>query len=139
MLVRAIDHGPVGVALERSARLGHKSHRRDTVEGQQVVEWYKEAGGDDVFALPKDDPRFIEGALAASGNLKAIVQSVQSPATGYLNLMGYHLGLTQPQIDRDKQLAAALDEVLDHPRPSRRSSTRRSSRCASTPRSSTDG
>jgi hypothetical protein len=86
-----------------------------TVEGQAVVEWYKEAGGDDLFALPKDDPRFVEGALAASGSLKAIVQSVQSPGTGYFNLMGYHLGLTQPQIVRNKQLAEALDEVLDHP------------------------
>jgi hypothetical protein len=88
---------------------------KHTVEGEKVVEWYKEAGGDDFFALPKDDPRFVEGALEVSGNLKAIVQSVQSTATGYFNLMGYHFGLTQPQMYRNKRLREAFDQVLEHP------------------------
>jgi hypothetical protein len=88
---------------------------RHTVEGEAVVQWYKESGGEDLFAMPKDDPKFIEGALQVSGSLKAIVQSVQTQASGYFNLMGYHFGLTQPQIQRNMQLREALDEVLEHP------------------------
>ena len=43
------------------------------------------------------------------------MQSVQRPATGYFNTLGYHLGLTQPQIVRNKEMREALDEVLEHP------------------------
>jgi hypothetical protein len=88
---------------------------KHTVEGEAVVKWYKDSGGDDLFAMDKSDPKFIEGALQVSGALKAIVQSVQTPASGYFNLMGYHFGLTQPQIQRNMQLREALDEVLEHP------------------------
>lgn len=86
-----------------------------TVEGQKVVEWYKQSGGADFFSLPKDDPRFVEGALEVSGSLKGIVQSVQSQASGYFNVMGHHLGITQPQIVRNKELAESFDQVLDDP------------------------
>jgi hypothetical protein len=88
---------------------------KHTVEGDAVVQWYKEAGGDDLFALAKDDPRFVQGALEASGALKGIVQSVQTPATGYFNLMGYHFGITQQQIQHNMRLQEAFDEVLDKP------------------------
>lgn len=86
-----------------------------TVEGQKVVEWYKQSGGADFFSLPKDDPRFVEGALEVSDSLKGIVQSVQSQASGYFNVMGHHLGITQPQIVRNKELAESFDQVLDDP------------------------
>ena len=89
--------------------LGH------TVEGEKALDWYRESGGADFFSLPKDDPRFIEGALEVSGSLKAIIQSAQSPATGYFNLMSHHFGLTQSQIKRNMELRGALDEVLEHP------------------------
>ena len=54
-----------------------------TAQYTHVTEWLEESGGAEKFRLDNPD---IEAQMKRSvGGLKAIVQSVQSPATGYFN------------------------------------------------------
>lgn len=84
-----------------------------TVEGDAVLDWYRESGGDAAFDMSAPD--FPERARKMSTRLKEIVQGQQCPASGYFNLIGsYHFGLTQPEIQRNMRLQA-WDKVLDDP------------------------
>jgi hypothetical protein len=80
-----------------------------TVQGQDIVAWAKSSGADQ-FA--RDDPRWQEAMREATGKLKEILQSVQSPASAYFNAVS---ALTLPQIDRAQRLEKAFQEVLDSP------------------------
>ena len=81
-----------------------------TVEGDKVVEWVKSAGGVEKFDL--NDPDIKDTIRRSSGQLKAIIQSVQVQASTYYNSMS---GLTMPQIMKAQRIAQAFQQVLDDP------------------------
>lgn len=81
-----------------------------TVEGDKVVEWVKSAGGVEKFD-PKD-PAIKDTIKRASGQLKAILQSVQVQASTYFNSLS---DLTMPQIIKAQRVAQAFQQVLDDP------------------------
>jgi hypothetical protein len=81
-----------------------------TAEYTHIAEWLEESGGVQEFRLDNPD---IEAQLKRSvGGLKAIVQSVQSPACGYFNTLG---DWTMPEIDRAMSVQEAFQRVLDDP------------------------
>ena len=81
-----------------------------TTQYTHVTEWLQESGGADKFRLDNPD---IEAQMKRSvGGLKAIVQSVQSPATGYFNNLSTW---TMPQIVRAQHLQEVFQRVLDDP------------------------
>jgi hypothetical protein len=80
-----------------------------TVQGQDIVAWAKSSGAD---KFARDDPRWQEAMREATGKLKEILQSVQSPATAYFNAVS---ALTLPQIDRAQRVDEAFEQVLDDP------------------------
>lgn len=80
-----------------------------TVQGQDIVAWAQSSGAD---KFARDDPRWQEAMREATGKLKEILQSVQSPATAYFNAVR---ALTLPQIDRARRVDEAFEQVLDDP------------------------
>ena len=85
-----------------------------TVEGKAILEWYEEQGG--AAAFDRSAPDFEERARHMTTRLREIFQGQQCPASGYFNLIGsYHIGLTQPEIQRNMRLRQAFDKVLDDP------------------------
>ena len=75
-----------------------------------VTEWLEESGGREKFRLDNPD---IEAQMKRSvGGLKAIVRSVQSPATGYFNNLRE---VTMPEIVKGQRVNAAFQRVLDDP------------------------
>ena len=81
-----------------------------TAQYTHVTEWLEESGGREKFRLDNPD---IEAQMKRSvGGLKAIVRSVQSPATGYFNNLREW---TMPEIVKGQRVNAAFQRVLDDP------------------------
>jgi hypothetical protein len=81
-----------------------------TTQYTHVAKWLQESGGADKFRLDNPD---IEAQMKRSvPGLKAIVMSVQSPATGYFNNLRE---FTMPEIVKGQRVNAAFQRVLDDP------------------------
>jgi hypothetical protein len=81
-----------------------------TEQYTHVATWLEESGGKEQFRLDNPD---LEAQMKRSvGGLKAIVQSVQSPATGYYNNLN---AWTMPEIDKGMRVQEAFQRVLDDP------------------------
>ena len=81
-----------------------------TAQYTDVSAWVESSGGMESFNLANPD---IEAQVKRTvGGLKAIVQSVQSPATGYFNNLSTW---TMPQINKAQRLQEAFQQVLDNP------------------------
>jgi hypothetical protein len=81
-----------------------------TAQYTDVNAWIESSGGVGSFDTSRPD---IEAHVKATvGGLKAVVQSVQSPATGYFNNLG---AWTMPQIVRAQRVQEAFQQVLDDP------------------------
>jgi hypothetical protein len=81
-----------------------------TTQYTHVAKWLQESGGADKFRLDNPD---IEAQMKRSvPGLKAIVMSVQSPATGYFNNLREY---TMPEIVKGQRVNAAFQRVLDDP------------------------
>jgi hypothetical protein len=81
-----------------------------TAQYTDVSAWIESSGGREKFRL--DNPDLGAQMKRSVGGLKAIVQSVQSPATGYFNNLG---DWTMPQIDKAMRVQEAFQRVLDTP------------------------
>ena len=81
-----------------------------TTQYTHVSAWVESSGGVEKFDQSNPDVKAqVERTV---GGLKAIVQSVQSPATGYFNNLGTW---TMPEIVRAQRLQEAFQRVLDDP------------------------
>jgi hypothetical protein len=81
-----------------------------TAQYTDVSAWVESSGGVEAFDRARPD---IEAQLQRTvGGLKAIVQSVQSPATGYYNNLSTW---TMTQIIKAQRLQDAFQQVLDTP------------------------
>jgi hypothetical protein len=81
-----------------------------TAQYTDISAWVESSGGVEKFRLDSPD---IEAQVKRSvGGLKAIVQSVQSPATGYFNNLG---AWTMPEIVKAQRVHEAFQRVLDDP------------------------
>ena len=81
-----------------------------TEQYTHVATWLEESGGREQFRLDNPD---LEAQMKRSvGGLKAIVQSVQSPACSYFNTLG---NWTMPEIDKGMRVQEAFQRVLDDP------------------------
>jgi hypothetical protein len=81
-----------------------------TTQYTHVAEWLQDSGGADKFRLDNPD---IEAQMKRSvPGLKAIVQSVRSPATGYFNNLREW---TMPEIVKAQRVNEAFQRVLDDP------------------------
>jgi hypothetical protein len=81
-----------------------------TAQYTDVSAWVESSGGVEAFDRARPD---IEAQLQRTvGGLKAIVQSVQSPATGYFNNLSTW---TMTQIIKAQRLQDAFQQVLDTP------------------------
>jgi hypothetical protein len=81
-----------------------------TAQYTDVSTWVESSGG--VESLNPANPDIEAHVKQTVGGLKAIVQSVQSPATGYFNNLG---AWTMPQIIKAQRLQEAFQQVLDDP------------------------
>jgi hypothetical protein len=81
-----------------------------TVQGSDVEAWADASGGVDKFTAR--NPDFKAQVKRSIGGLKAILQSLQSPATGYFNNLS---AWTMPQIAKAMRLQEAFQQVLDEP------------------------
>ena len=77
-----------------------------TVEAEELVASVKSLN------LDKNDPAFDEKVKPAGAQLKAVIQSIQTPATSYFNALN---DLTMPQIKKAQRLEQAFQQVLDDP------------------------
>jgi hypothetical protein len=81
-----------------------------TKQYTHVAKWLQESGGMDKFRLDNPD---LEAQMKRSvPGLKAIVQSVRSPATGYFNNLR---DVTMPEIVKAQRVNAAFQRVLEDP------------------------
>jgi hypothetical protein len=81
-----------------------------TAQYTDVSAWLESSGGAEAFDTARPD---IEAQMQRTvGGLKAIVQSVQSPATGYFNNLSTW---TMTQIIKAQRLQEAFQQVLDTP------------------------
>jgi hypothetical protein len=81
-----------------------------TAQYTDVSAWVESSGGAEAFDRARPD---IDAQVKRTvGGLKAIVQSVQSPATGYFNNLSIW---TMPQIIKAQRLQDAFQQVLDTP------------------------
>lgn len=81
-----------------------------TTQGAAVSEWVESSGGVEKFS--QENPDVQAHVQRTVGGLKKIVQSVQSPATGYFNNLN---AWTMPQILKAQRLQEAFQQVLDDP------------------------
>jgi hypothetical protein len=81
-----------------------------TTQYPAVSEWVESSGGVETFS--SDNPDVDAHVKQTVGGLKAIVQSVRSPATGYHNNLGTW---TMPEIVKAQRVQAAFQQVLDDP------------------------
>jgi len=81
-----------------------------TTQGTAVSEWVESSGGVEKFS--QENPDVQAHVQRTVGGLKKIVQSVQSPATGYFNNLN---AWTMPQILKAQRLQEAFQQVLDDP------------------------
>jgi hypothetical protein len=79
-----------------------------TVEAEELVASVKSL----VKNLDENDPAFAEKVKPAGAQLKAVIQSIQTPATTYFNVLS---DLTVPQIKKAQRLQQAFQQVLDDP------------------------
>jgi hypothetical protein len=77
-----------------------------TVEAEELVASVKSLN------LDKNDPALEEKVKPAGAQLKAVIQSIQTPATTYFNALS---DLTVPQIRKAQRLEQAFQQVLDDP------------------------
>jgi hypothetical protein len=80
-----------------------------TAQGKDIVAWLKESG---IQELDPNDPEYVATVRKRTAGLKAILHSVQSPATAYYNPTADE---TLTQIKRDQRLEATFQQVLDDP------------------------
>ncbi|MGH3336126.1 MAG: hypothetical protein ACRDOZ_09935 [Nocardioides sp.] len=81
-----------------------------TTQYTHVATWLEESGGAEQFRLDNPD---LEAQMKRSvPGLKAIVQSVRSPATGYFNNLRE---FTMPEIVKAQRVNEAFQQVLDDP------------------------
>ena len=80
-----------------------------TVQGQDIVSWARESGAD---KFAKGDPEWEALMKQATAQLKAVLQSVQRPASAYFNALS---ALTLPQFTQEQRLEKAFQQVLDDP------------------------
>ncbi len=81
-----------------------------TTQYTHVEEWLDQSGGAEKFRLDNPD---IEAQMKSTvPGLKAIVQTVRSPATGYFNNLRE---FTMPEIVKAHRVNAAFQRVLDDP------------------------
>ena len=81
-----------------------------TAQYTDVSAWIESSGGVSAFDSSRPD---VEAHVKATvGGLKTVVQSVQSPATGYFNNLG---AWTMPQIVKAQRVQEAFQQVLDDP------------------------
>jgi hypothetical protein len=83
---------------------------RHTAQYTDVSAWVESSGGAEKFHL--DNPEIEAQMQRTVGGLKAIVQSVHSPATGYFNNLSTW---TMPQLIKAQRLQEAFQQVLDNP------------------------
>ena len=83
---------------------------RHTAQYTDVSAWVESSGGAGKFH--RDNPEIEAQMKRTVGGLKAIVQSVQSPATGYFNNLSTW---TMPQLIKAQRLQEAFQQVLDNP------------------------
>ena len=81
-----------------------------TTQYTAVSDWLESSGGVEKFS--SDNPDVDAHVKQTVGGLKAIVQSVQSPATGYFNNLSTW---TMPEIVKAQRVQAAFQQVLDDP------------------------
>jgi len=81
-----------------------------TAEYTHVTDWLESSGGVEKFN--RSNPDAEAHMKQTVGGLKAIVQSVQSPATGYFNNLSTW---TMPQIVKAQHLQEVFQRVLDDP------------------------
>ena len=81
-----------------------------TAQYADISAWLQKSGGADKWRL--DNPDIEAQVKRTVGGLKAIVQSVQSPATGYVNNTG---SWTMPEIVKAMRVQEAFQQVLDDP------------------------
>ena len=81
-----------------------------TTQGAAVTTWIESSGG--VESFHESNPDVRAHVQQTVGGLKEIVQSVQSPATGYFNNLS---AWTMPEIIKGQRLQEAFQQVLDDP------------------------
>jgi hypothetical protein len=81
-----------------------------TTQGAAVTTWIESSGG--VESFHESNPDIRAHVQRTVGGLKEIVQSVQSPATGYFNNLN---AWTMPEIIKGQRLQEAFQQVLDDP------------------------
>jgi hypothetical protein len=81
-----------------------------TVEAERLVTSMESLGG--AKKLDKNDPAFNENMKRFGVDLKAVIQSVQTPAATYFNALS---DLTVPQIRKAQRVQQAFQQVLDDP------------------------
>jgi hypothetical protein len=81
-----------------------------TLEAEQLKSWIAQAGGRE--ALGKGSEALLETVQSSSGGLKQIIQSVQTPATTYWNMLSDQM---VPQIRKAQRVEQAFQQVLDDP------------------------
>ncbi|MCG3207615.1 MAG: hypothetical protein FOGNACKC_01215 [Anaerolineae bacterium] len=80
-------------------------------EAETLTSWVVSAGGADILS-DTNSPEFLEVVQKNSSGLKAIIQSVQIPATGYWNALA---ATTIPEIRKAQRVETAFQQVLDNP------------------------
>jgi hypothetical protein len=90
-----------------------------TAQGAEVFSWVEQSGGIEKLGqragreiAEGKSPELETHLKRSTPGLKAIIQSVQTPATGYFNLLS---GWTTPQIFKAKRVEEAFQQVLDDP------------------------
>jgi hypothetical protein len=83
----------------------------------EVLEaWMRDVGGREKLnsfrGTYKTDASQEKAARGSAAGLKALLQSIQTPAAGYFNAISY---LTHPQISKAWQVNQAFQQVLDDP------------------------
>ena len=81
-----------------------------TVQGADVTAWGEATGGVDKWTAT--NPDFKALVKRSASGLKAILQSVQSPGTGYHNNLS---DWTMPEIEKGQRLQNAFQQVLEDP------------------------
>jgi hypothetical protein len=77
-----------------------------TIQGGEIAAWAKSFG---VENLNPDDPKYEETVRKTTGQLKAILQSVQAPAAGYFSALS---AWTTPQLIKAQHVEEAFEQAL---------------------------
>jgi hypothetical protein len=82
-----------------------------TTQAPELGQWLESAGGAEKLSKA-GTAEFVEAVKGVSGGLKAILQSVQAPASGYWNALADQ---TIPEIRKAQRVEEAFQQALDHP------------------------